>query len=206
MFAEYATRVCLIREAPDPSDSGPSPWRLPPGRLRPAQPERRDGDESCGSLRRAGSSPRWPRSPSSSGQSRESRTGRNRGRRRGRAGVRGRSRRSARTVRRDRRGADRTPLRRHGADRGAARSRGRRLPRRHPAHAGRRTRPSPAPGRRQERRHAPGPSARRSHPQPAGSPMVLATPAARIEVRGTEFYCQALPDRTDVSVTGDASG
>lgn len=37
-------------------------------------------------------------------------------------------------------------------------------------------------------------------PQPAGSPMTLETPAARIEVRGTEFYCQALPDRTDVSV------
>jgi ferric-dicitrate binding protein FerR (iron transport regulator) len=39
------------------------------------------------------------------------------------------------------------------------------------------------------------------NPQPEGNPMVLATPAARIEVRGTEFYCQALPDRTDVSVT-----
>jgi ferric-dicitrate binding protein FerR (iron transport regulator) len=39
------------------------------------------------------------------------------------------------------------------------------------------------------------------NPQPEGHPMVLATPAARIEVRGTEFYCLALPDRTDVSVT-----
>ncbi|MBA4067043.1 MAG: hypothetical protein C0501_25710 [Isosphaera sp.] len=38
-------------------------------------------------------------------------------------------------------------------------------------------------------------------PQPEGSPMVLATPAARVEVRGTEFYCQASPDHTDVSVT-----
>jgi hypothetical protein len=31
--------------------------------------------------------------------------------------------------------------------------------------------------------------------------MVLTTPAARIEVRGTEFSCQVSPDRTDVSVT-----
>jgi hypothetical protein len=30
---------------------------------------------------------------------------------------------------------------------------------------------------------------------------VVATPAARIEVRGTEFHCQAVRDRTDVSVT-----
>jgi ferric-dicitrate binding protein FerR (iron transport regulator) len=39
------------------------------------------------------------------------------------------------------------------------------------------------------------------NPQPEGHPMVLTTPAARIEVRGTEFYCLALPDRTDVTVT-----
>ena len=38
-------------------------------------------------------------------------------------------------------------------------------------------------------------------PQPEGRSMVLTTPAARIEVRGTEFSCQVSPDRTDVSVT-----
>jgi ferric-dicitrate binding protein FerR (iron transport regulator) len=38
-------------------------------------------------------------------------------------------------------------------------------------------------------------------PQPADRPLVVATPAARVEVRGTEFYCHVLPDRTEVSVT-----
>jgi ferric-dicitrate binding protein FerR (iron transport regulator) len=39
------------------------------------------------------------------------------------------------------------------------------------------------------------------NPQPEGRSMVLTTPAARIEVRGTEFTCHVSPDRTDVSVT-----
>jgi hypothetical protein len=38
-------------------------------------------------------------------------------------------------------------------------------------------------------------------PQPAGSPLVVETPAARVEVLGTEFTCRAGDDGTEVSVT-----
>jgi hypothetical protein len=37
--------------------------------------------------------------------------------------------------------------------------------------------------------------------QQEGKPMVLATPAAEVEVLGTDFYCLAQTDQTDVSVT-----
>jgi hypothetical protein len=38
-------------------------------------------------------------------------------------------------------------------------------------------------------------------PQPRGKPMLLATPAAQVEVLGTQFLVEALRDQTDLSVT-----